>query len=93
MAQAVYRTSSGSVEKMLANIWGTSIQAAQNAAAYATQMMNCNRNACLTRSPLPAPKLKLMMGCAPWQSPCTGMLSSWVALVMMVIAPTAISPP
>ena len=34
-----------------------------------------------------------MIGCPPWQIPCNGNVASWLTLVIIVIAPTARSPP
>ena len=34
-----------------------------------------------------------MIGCPPWQIPWSGRVTSWLILVIIVIAPTATSPP
>ena len=34
-----------------------------------------------------------MMGCPPWQIPCSGKVTSWLQEEMIVMAPTATSPP
>ena len=34
-----------------------------------------------------------MIGWPPWQIPCSGNVASWLTLVMIVMAPTARSPP
>ena len=34
-----------------------------------------------------------MIGCPPWHIPCSGKVASWLTLVIIVMAPTARSPP
>ncbi len=48
--------------------------------------------ACATRSVLPAPRLKLKMGCTPMVKPDRGMNTSIMALCRMVMVPTYRSP-
>ena len=79
--------------KMCTKKWGKAITATQNRVAYPTQMPNWQAKAFLTRSGRPAPKLYPMRGWPPWQMPWLGMEMSWLTLVMMVMAPTATSPP